>query len=181
MKKINTALWICSLFLTLSSCSTYSSHQEGQEVAVNAPENHAEYEARLPQTIASTQKTILVDPKVHAWGAYDHGNIINAGLATAGADFCPDVGRPCHTVTGTFHIYHIGPDNCRSKKYPVGEGGALMPYCMFFSGGFSLHGSTEMAEANTSHGCVRMKIPDAEWVRYNFASVGTQVIVEPYN
>jgi hypothetical protein len=26
-----------------------------------------------------------------------------------------------------------------------------------------------------------MRIPDAEWMRYNFAQVGTKVVVLPYN
>lgn len=175
MNKINT-LVMCGLFFILCSCSTTSSHNEAQPQQQLA----ANYSERLPHTISSKEKTILVDPNVHAWGAYSNGSLVNAGLATAGADYCPDVGRRCHTVSGTFHIYHIGADDCRSSKYPVGEGGALMPYCMFFNHGFSLHGSTEMAEGNTSHGCVRMKIPDAEWMRYNFAEVGTKVIVKPY-
>lgn len=177
---------ICGFFFTLTACSSYSPPQNEsppmQLANTNVPgeEFHANYASRLPTSISSKQKTILVDPKVHAWGAYQNGNLVYAGLATSGADWCPDIGRSCHTVTGTFHIYRLGGDECRSRTYPIGEGGALMPYCMFFHGGFSLHGSTEMADANMSHGCVRMKISDAQWVRYNFATIGTKVIVEPY-
>lgn len=180
MRSINTIFTI-SLLCTLTSCATNTSPTppEGQMMAVNQVDN-TNYAARLPQRISSNQKTILVDPKVHAWGAYENGSLINSGLATSGASYCPDVGRSCKTVSGTFHIYRIGPDDCRSKKYPIGEGGALMPYCMFFNEGFSIHGSTEMADANLSHGCVRLKIQDAQWVRYNFANIGTKVIVEPY-
>ncbi|MHB1949026.1 MAG: L,D-transpeptidase [Gammaproteobacteria bacterium] len=176
MKKINACFVFCSVFLSLTSCSTYTT-QGGQQ---GLAQSHTSYASRLPQVISSTQKTIYVDPNVHAWGAYNGGKLVYSGLATSGADYCPDIGRRCHTVSGTFHIYKLGNEECRSKTYPVGKGGALMPYCMFFSGGYSLHGSTEMGDGNYSHGCVRMNIADAEWVRYNFATVGTKVIVQPY-
>jgi lipoprotein-anchoring transpeptidase ErfK/SrfK len=54
---------------------------------------------------------------------------------------------------------------------------------MFFNNGEALHGSPDntVIEANVSHGCVRMRIQDAEWMRENFADIGTTVIVLPYN
>src|SRR5262249_48249736 len=101
---------------------------------------------------------------------------------TAGADYCPDDHAPCRTKTGTYHIFSMGGADCVSKTYPRGQGGALMPYCMFFNEGQSLHGSPDpmLVEANISHGCVHMRIPDAEWLRNNFATVGTEVVIKPY-
>lgn len=57
-----------------------------------------------------------------------------------------------------------------------------MPYCMFFHNGQALHGVPphEVGEGNYSHGCVRMHVADAEWIRYNFADVGTKVVVKSY-
>jgi len=57
-----------------------------------------------------------------------------------------------------------------------------MPYCMFFNKGQALHGSpaSQVRPANLSHGCVRLRIEDAEWIRHDFASVGTLVIIKPY-
>jgi lipoprotein-anchoring transpeptidase ErfK/SrfK len=55
-----------------------------------------------------------------------------------------------------------------------------MPYCMFFNGNQGLHGSYNVVDGNASHGCVRMTVSDAEWVRFNFANIGTKVIVRPY-
>ena len=55
-----------------------------------------------------------------------------------------------------------------------------MPYCMYFHGNQALHGSHETADANISHGCVRLHVGDAEWIRFNFANVGTKVIIKPY-
>ena len=76
----------------------------------------------------------------------------------------------------------MGNEDCKSRTYPIPKGGSLMPYCMFFNNGQSLHGSPDqmMVEQNISHGCVHMRIPDAEWLRYNFARVGTKVVIMPY-
>lgn len=188
---MKTIAKLCALFgtvLILISCSTYTppdddtlfAPQLAADFNPDAQFSQVDYSTRLPETISSKQKTVYVDPNVHAWGAYSNGHLVYSGLATAGGHWCSDVGRSCRTVSGTFRIYSLGSSECRSKTYPIGKGGALMPYCMFFSGGYSLHGSTEMIEGNASHGCVRLRIPDAEWLRYNFASVGTQVIIKPY-
>lgn len=145
-----------------------------------------DYSSRLPQQMDTNgKKMVLVDPNVHAWGAYaSDGHLIRAGIATAGGAVCPpDENSPtCRTGTGTFHITSLGDGSCYSKIYPKPEGGGLMPYCMFFNNGQALHGSPDntVIEANVSHGCVRMRIPDAEWMRYNFAQVGTKVVVLPY-
>jgi len=142
----------------------------------------ANYAARLPHNISAPgERLIVVNPRSHVWGAYtEKGKLIRAGLATAGAKWCEDIGRPCRTKSGVFRIYSLGGSDCVSSIYPVGEGGAPMPYCMFFNGGQGLHGSNHLAEANLSHGCVRISVDDAEWLRYNFARVGTKVIVQAY-
>ena len=142
----------------------------------------ANYASRLPNHINVTgKKIIVVDPHVHAWGAYNtSGQLIRAGLATAGGKWCNDIDRPCRTKVGVFRIYSLGNSDCISSLYPVNEGGAPMPYCMFFNGGQGLHGSDHLAEANVSHGCVRISVNDAEWLRYNFAQIGTTVIIWPY-
>jgi lipoprotein-anchoring transpeptidase ErfK/SrfK len=53
---------------------------------------------------------------------------------------------------------------------------------MFFNKDQALHGvpDSEVADANLSHGCVRMHVADAEWLRYNFVNIGTPVIVKSY-
>lgn len=144
------------------------------------------YASRLPSSMNTHgEKVIIVDPNAFAWGAYGKdGNLLRAGVATAGADYCTDIKRPCRTTVGTFRIYSMGDESCASKKFPVGKGGALMPFCMFFNGGQSLHGSPDqlmMTAANISHGCVHLRIPDAEWLRYHFADRGTKVIILPYS
>lgn len=181
------ALLVCSLLsLNLSSCASMDDMQQGNlpnnaeppSAAMNVSPN---YESRIPPRIATGEKTIVVDPRVHVWGAYGaDGGLQRAGLATAGGDWCPDIGRPCHTRIGYFRINSLGSPECKSSKYPLPRGGAPMPYCMFFNGNQGLHGSYEVVEDNVSHGCVRLQVADAEWLRYNFANVGTRVIVRPY-
>lgn len=135
------------------------------------------------------QKQIIVDPRTHMWGAYDEdGKLVKKGMATLGANYCPDLGHSCRTKVGTFRIESLGDAGCKSRKFPLPRGGAPMPYCMFFYNGMALHGSNAVVAANRSHGCVRMHPSDARWIRYNFAEeptmaneqLGTVVIIKPY-
>src|SRR5579883_1595977 len=50
-----------------------------------------DFASRLPPTVDTDgQKLVLVDPNVHAWGAYAaDGHLVRAGIATAGAATCP--------------------------------------------------------------------------------------------
>lgn len=142
----------------------------------------AKYASRLPPQISTGgERAILVDPNVHAWGAYDSsGRLVRAGLASAGAKWCNDIKAPCKTEPGTYRISFLGNEECVSSLYPLEKGGAPMPYCMFFNETQALHGSPNVVEGNISHGCVRMRKRDAEWVRYDFAGYDTKVIVTPY-
>lgn len=171
----------------LSSCATYSGGGDNGDGYSQSSMSffQTDYSSRLPSHINTNgKKVVVVDPTVHAWGAYDRdGSLVKGGIATAGGNWCEDIGRPCRTSVGTFRINSLGDSQCISRTYPKPNGGGLMPYCMYFSGGQALHGSPDGAvvEANISHGCVRMRIPDAEWLRHNFAEVGTTVIVRPYS
>lgn len=150
------------------------------------------YYSGLPGHIAAPgEKVIIVDPNIHEWAAYaPDGSLVRSGLATAGADWCRDLHRPCHTRAGTFRIFSLGSSRCRSSKFPLPRGGAPMPYCMYFSHGMALHGSPdgEVVYGNISHGCVRMHVADAYWLRFNFVEGpnafnhyrGTKVIIRPY-
>lgn len=145
----------------------------------------------FPRTIdPPEEKMIIVDPNLNAWGAYDpEGMLVRWGPATAGKDWCPDIDRGCRTKAGTFRVYSLGSSSCVSSKFPIPRGGAPMPYCMFFNGGQALHGSPGgVIKGNESHGCVRLFVQDAEWLRYDFVEPpmaqngykGTKVVVVPY-
>lgn len=180
LPKRNTALLIVSLMMCMVVVPpTYAKQSK--------PFNS---DSLFPAQIeAPGEKLIIVNPNVHAWAAYmPDGELVRTGMATAGNNWCRDLGRPCRTKAGSFRIYSLGNSSCKSTKFPVHRGGAPMPYCMFFNGGQALHGSYEVVQANVSHGCVRLKVHDAEWLRYDFVEgpnstnnfQGTRVIIKPY-
>lgn len=132
------------------------------------------------ETEATGSKQIIVSLSKLAFAAYDaNGQLQYWGPVSTAKGYCPDLHRGCHTPTGHFAIYNKGGAGCVSRKFPVGRGGAPMPYCMFFHGGFALHGSNDVPGYNASHGCVRMMTPDAKWLNKTFTSgeVGVPVIV----
>lgn len=124
------------------------------------------------------RETLLISQSKLAWGAYDKtGKLINWGPMSGGRNYCPDVKRACKTVNGNFSVFKIKDENCKSKTYPLGEGGAAMPYCMFFHEGYAIHGGYKLPGYHDSHGCVRTYVKDAKWLNKNFIKLGTRVIV----
>lgn len=126
-------------------------------------------------------KYIIVSLSKLAFGAYnENGQLQYWGPVSGGKGYCPDIRRGCHTPTGHFAIYNKGGAGCVSTKFPVGRGGAPMPYCMFFHGGFALHGSYDVPGYNASHGCVRMYKDDAKWLNKVFTNgtYGVSVIIQ---
>lgn len=127
------------------------------------------------------QRTFIFYPKYLMWGAYDEsGHLIHSGRASGGKAYCPDVRRRCLTPRGSFKVYRKGSKYCKSSKFPLGRGGAPMPYCMFFYGGYAIHGSYDVPNYNASHGCIRVRPDAASWLHKNFMRHGTRVIVKPY-
>src|SRR3982751_4704325 len=99
-------LIFCFMPLVISSCA--SDYGSGTDLnAQSGPSLSADYSSRVPQQIASNEKTIVVDPSTHAWGAYENGQLIRSGLATAGGDWCSDVNRSCRTRVGSFRIHSL--------------------------------------------------------------------------
>lgn len=137
------------------------------------------------------EKLLIFDPQQLAWGAYTpDGRLVRWGPASGGRDWCDDIADNCRTDTGHFRIFSLGSSECVSTKFPLPEGGAPMPYCMYFNEGEAFHGSPNgLAGYNASHSCVRIYVNDAEWMRYDFAESpsaynnyrGTKVIVKPYS
>ena len=120
---------------------------------------------------------VIISIADHAFGAYDaNGELIKWGPISAGKGYCPDTKTYCRTVRGEFEVYRKGSEYCKSSKYPLGKGGAPMPYCMFFYKGFAMHGST-LPGYHASHGCVRLFEEDAQWLHSEFIEKGTKVTV----
>ena len=124
--------------------------------------------------------TFVFYPKKLKWEAIKNGKVVKSGRASGGKGYCPDIKRSCRTPTGTFHVISKGGPECRSSRYPVGRGGAKMPYCMFFSQYYAIHGSYELPNYNARHGCIRIRPSDAQWLQHNFVDIGTTVVVKPY-
>jgi len=186
--RIFLVLCLFPVFLMLNGCaSTGRTQMAGRPQGYVNYSNYNEddYKARLPQQISmGKEKVVIVDPNKYAWGAYNaQGQLVRAGIATSGGDKCDDEDRSCRTDVGTWRITSAQGEDCYSKIYPRPNGGGLMPYCMFFHNGEALHGSPDdiVVENNISHGCVRMRIQDAEWMYSQFAQVGTKVVVLPYD
>lgn len=143
--------------------------------------------APFPHQIASdNEKEIIVDQDKLAWGAYDEkGQLVKWGPIASGRDKCPDSNNSCRTLTGVYRVFSKEDARCKSDIFPIGKGGAKMPYCMFFHKGFALHGSSDMPGFRASHGCVRMFVNDAKWLNEEFVDVssdrnnnmGTKVVV----
>lgn len=134
------------------------------------------------------EKVIIVDQDKLAWAAYDaQGQLVNWGPIASGRDKCPDSARACRTLTGMYRVFSKESASCKSDVFPIGKGGAPMPYCMYFHKGFALHGSSDMPGYRASHGCVRMFTRDAKWLNETFVEssnaqnndMGTKVIVRP--
>lgn len=137
--------------------------------------------ASLVYTDAAFGSTFVFNPRSHSWHAInDQGRVIKSGRASGGRSYCPDIRRSCRTPSGTYYVHSKGGAGCRSSRYPVGRGGAPMPYCMFFSRYYAVHGSYDVPNHNASHGCIRVTPSDARWLNSNFMRVGTKVVVGHY-
>lgn len=172
---------------------SYNSLWTGREIAV--PKNLAHitiYDiSPFPLKIeGENEKQIIVDQEKLAWAAYDvEGNLVWWGPISSGRDKCSDSNRSCRTLTGIFRVFSKENVKCTSDVFPIGKGGAKMPYCMYFHKGFALHGSDDIPGLRASHGCVRMFIGDAKWLNEQFVSLsserndfmGTKVTVRPLN
>jgi hypothetical protein len=139
----------------------------------------AVYEGTMPK-FAVASNSFVFNPRTLKWKAMSDGKVIRSGQASGGKGYCPDTRRSCRTPSGHFHIISKGGADCVSSKYPLGKGGAKMPYCMFFSKYYAIHGSYELPGYNASHGCIRIEPSAARWLNHNFMEIGTPVIVKPY-
>ena len=156
--------------------------QPGMRIAIpkSSDNNMLSYSPLRTQISPPGQKIIMVSlsPNQLAFGAYSAGGVLEYwGPVSGGRSYCPDIGRGCHTSTGNYVIYSKQGSGCKSTKFPVGRGGAPMPYCMFFHGGYALHGSYEVPGFNASHGCIRLFVNDARWLNQDFTSGAGRVPV----
>lgn len=159
---------------------TNTSLRRGMTIAVPKNlylKNHMEVSPFMRRIDPRGTSVLLINLQLMAFGAYDgRGRLLHWGPVSGGRNWCSDTKRPCGTPRGTFSIQYKGGAECVSSKYPIGRGGAPMPYCMFFSGGYAMHGSY-LPGYHSSHGCIRMFPEDAKWLNRHFVSSDTIVIV----
>ncbi len=121
------------------------------------------------------EKQVIVDQDKLAWAAYDvNGNLVKWGPISSGRTKCPDSNNLCLTLTGIYRVFSKEDDHCKSDIFPIGKGGAKMPWCMYFHKGFALHGSDDIPGYRASHGCIRMFTPDAKWLNQEFVDMGNE-------
>ncbi|MCX7090378.1 MAG: L,D-transpeptidase [Legionellales bacterium] len=144
--------------------------------------------APFPHNIADTERQIIIDQDKLAWAAYDEeGQLVKWGPIASGRDKCSDSASSCRTLIGVYRVFSKEDSHCKSDVFPIGRGGAKMPYCMYFHKGFALHGADDMPGFRASHGCVRLFTEDAKWLNLNFVEtsadanqhMGTKVVVRP--
>lgn len=133
-----------------------------------------------PYQQVAANTSFVYSPKTLKWQALKNGKVVRTGKGSGGRGYCKDIKRSCRTPSGTYRIISKGNSSCRSSRYPVGKGGAPMPYCMFFSKYYAIHGSPDVPNYNASHGCIRVHPGDAKWLNHNFLEVGSTVVVKPY-
>ncbi len=170
---------------------SYNSVWSGKELVVPRDLTHATMLdlSPFPQKIdGEHEKEIIVDQDKLAWAAYDaNGQLVKWGPIASGRDKCPDSNKACRTLTGIFRVFSKEDSHCKSDIFPIGKGGAKMPYCMYFHKGFALHGSDDIPGYRASHGCVRMFTRDAQWLNQEFVTIsneqndytGTLVVIRP--
>ena len=135
----------------------------------------------VPGIQLAANNAFIYNPRSLQWTAInEQGKVVRTGPGSGGRSYCPDIHRSCRTPSGTYHVMSKRGADCRSSRYPVGRGGAAMPYCMFFSKYYAIHGSYDVPNRNASHGCIRVKPNDAYWLHRNFIKIGTTVVVKPY-
>lgn len=170
-----------------TSIYDYDMYRTSAEIssAYNAYENnhkkfHHNSSIANKQFAANSGNSFIFSPRTLQWKAIHNGRVVRTGRGSAGKSYCADIGRSCKTPTGTFRIVSKRGPGCKSSRYPVGKGGAPMPYCMFFYKNYAIHGSPDVPNYNASHGCLRVKTEDARWLSQNFLSIGSKVIIQSY-
>jgi len=109
---------------------------------------------------------IDIDLSEQTLRAYEGSELVGSFLVSTGINKYP-------TETGQYHIYvKYLSSLMHGEDYYLPD----VPYSMYYSGDFSIHGTYWHHNFGTpmSHGCVNMDISEAEWL-YNWASIGTLV------
>jgi lipoprotein-anchoring transpeptidase ErfK/SrfK len=109
---------------------------------------------------------IDIDLSEQTLRAYEGSELVGSFLVSTGINKYP-------TETGQYHIYvKYLSSLMHGEDYYLPD----VPYSMYYSGDFSIHGTYWHHNFGTpmSHGCVNMDISEAEWL-FNWSAIGTLV------
>lgn len=180
-----SVLWgiLFSLYLSFSPSleASVTVVNEGSSVSSTSIKKVSHHYSAYPASRPGMGVPVFIfNPKTHIWALYNSsGKLLKTGKGSGGKSYCPDVKRACRTPSGTFHVIAKKGAACKSSKYPLGKGGAPMPYCTFFTKNHGIHGSYDVPNYNASHGCIRVRPTDAKWIQ-SMLPMGSIVIVRPY-
>lgn len=185
IRMLNYAEKLLLLGRTNDNAWLYKKTQDGQEGWINRSLvnlaglnlNHDDYPFRSsPPTETSTpvvlngiqEHWIDIDLSEQMLRAYDGTDLTASFLVSTGIYKYP-------TEMGQYHVY------AKFLSYTMTGNDYFLPdvpYTMFYSGDFSIHGTYWNHNFGTpmSHGCINMDTKEAEWL-YNWSSVGTLVNV----
>jgi LysM repeat protein len=140
----------------------------GQRLTISGGGSASPAPAPAPVSAPTGGKWIDINTATQGLVAYEGQRPVYWATVSTGTSRTP-------TVKGRFRIY----SKLRSGTM-AGPGYYLpnVPHIMNFYGGYAIHGTYWHNNFGwpMSHGCVNMKIGDAQWV-YNWAPVGTLVVV----
>ena len=137
--------------------------------------NHVDYPTKVAPPTETATRVVLsgiegrwidVDLSEQMVRAYEGTELVGSFLVSTGINHYP-------TETGQYHIYaKYETSLMHGRDYYLPD----VPYSMYYSGDFSLHGTYWHHNFGTpmSHGCINMDTRDAEWL-YNWSSIGTLV------
>jgi lipoprotein-anchoring transpeptidase ErfK/SrfK len=111
---------------------------------------------------------IEIDLSAQRLTAWNGGKRVRSFMVSTGKQRTP-------TRVGTFAVQtKLRRTRMRGRGYDVPN----VPYVMYYSGGYALHGAYWHNRFGTpvSHGCVNLRTASARWL-YNWASVGTPVVI----
>jgi lipoprotein-anchoring transpeptidase ErfK/SrfK len=152
---------------TLIPADTEAPGVVAMEVLNDTPTS--EYNPPKPEDLVGNgARWIDVDLTNQMVYAYEGDVAVNSFLVSTGTWLTP-------TVTGRHKIYvKVRVQDMSGPGYHLKD----VPYVMFFSGDYGLHGTYWHNNFGTpmSRGCVNLTIDDAAWL-FNWASVGTVVNV----
>jgi lipoprotein-anchoring transpeptidase ErfK/SrfK len=160
----------CGSFLigtTLSLAALFS-----WSVPATLAQNMRNQENIIAQRIATLQKSekrwIQVDISEQKLTVWEGSNKLYSLIVSTGKSATP-------TITGTFTVQS---KHASGRMQGPGYNVPYVPYIMYFSGGYAIHGAYWHNRFGTpvSHGCVNLPIAEAEKL-FQWASVGTPVIV----